>query len=175
MSNNSLAMTSALVKKLFIVENVSVSPFCTKLSQRVSFFLKVSTLFIITKIFVQILYFKLVQMAKYICQIRKLTHHIRPKEILLMESSFLSKTVLFLPWPQQDAKELLFDSNLTSAWRKGSCFENILSFHTVFQSGVESRVDLEFHWQFSLHYLAHFQISSLLSLQLNAPDGLCNE
>ena len=69
MSNNSI-----LVKKLFKVENISVSPFCTKLSQCTSFFLNASVLFLSTKIFVQNPGIKLVHIAKYIRQTCKLTH-----------------------------------------------------------------------------------------------------
>jgi len=55
------------------------------------------TLFLSTKKFVQNPSSKLVKMAKYIRQIRKLTRpQFHPKEILLMESSFLLKSVLFL-------------------------------------------------------------------------------
>jgi len=70
MSNNSLAMASTLVKKCFKVENISVSPFCTKLSQTAGYFLNASVLFLSAKILVQIPCIELVQMAKYIRQIR---------------------------------------------------------------------------------------------------------
>jgi len=52
-------MTSILVKKVFEVESISVSPFCTKLSQTAGFLLIASVLFLSTKIFVQILCIKL--------------------------------------------------------------------------------------------------------------------
>jgi len=98
MSDNSLPMTSTLVKKSFEVENISVSPFCTKLSQTPSFFLIASVLLLSTKVFVQFLCIELDQMAKIcppITQANSSTFH--PKEIMLMKSSFLLKIVLFLP------------------------------------------------------------------------------
>jgi len=52
----------------------SLTKICTKLSQRASFFLKASVLFLSAKIFVQDPGMKLVQMAKYMRQLRKLTH-----------------------------------------------------------------------------------------------------
>jgi len=96
MSNNSLALTSTLVKKSIKVVNISVSPICTKPSQRTSFFLNACVFIFSTKISVQNPGIKLIQMAKYIRQIPKLTLTLHAKEILLIESSFLLKTVLFL-------------------------------------------------------------------------------
>jgi len=100
----------------------------------------------------------------------RLLIHISYKWTLLIKSSFLLKTVLFLPWAQQDMKQLILNSHLTSVWSMSSCYEFILS-HCVF--------NLEFKGQLQIS-LAIFTslfstFSKSLSLQFNAPDGLCNE
>jgi len=53
MSKNSLALTSALVNKLLKVGNISVPPFCTKLSESASFFVNTSVVFLSAKMLVQ--------------------------------------------------------------------------------------------------------------------------
>jgi len=53
MFNNSLAFNIRTCQHLFKVENISVYPFCTKLSQSSSFFLNTSVVFLSAKLFVQ--------------------------------------------------------------------------------------------------------------------------
>jgi len=99
MYNNSLAMTSTLVEKRLKVKNI-----CISLIAQSYPWLSASFLFLSTKIFEQNACrdrcIKLVQieMTKYICQIRKLTHpHFIQKKFA--EGEFLSlKSVMFLPW-----------------------------------------------------------------------------
>jgi len=103
--------------------NISVSPFCTKLFQTARFFLNASVLFLSAKIFVQNLDINLIQMARYIRQIRKLTH-----SHCIIESSFLLQFVLFLPWAQERGERTRrLDRQLTSVGRRCSYRESILS------------------------------------------------
>jgi len=120
MSNNSLTMTSTLVKKSFKVKNISVSPAQSYRKEPASLWMPLSCF----------------SVPKYLCktpaevyqacsngkiyppntQAYSSTFH--PKENPLMGSSFLKKTVLFLPWAQQDAEELSLLIAILHLYRK---------------------------------------------------------
>jgi len=158
MSNNSLTLTSTLVKKSFDIENISVSLFCTKLFQCTSFFLNASILFLSAEILVQNPGIKLVQMAKYIRQICTPTIHISTKrnsanwEFPSLKNCFVS--------PLSSRKR----RKNSPFWQVSYCCmdgEDVHDanpyFRTVF-SFSSSSVGFEFHWQFSRRPFARFQI-----------------
>jgi len=137
MSNNSLAFNIRTCQQLFKVENNSVHPFCTKLSQSASFFWNTSVVFLSAKIFVQNRCRDLLSLFKWRNtyssdpDYANLPTHISFKqnsangEFLFLKNCFVSH----LTSTRRERTRLL-ERHLTSVWRRYSNCETIFS-HSV--------------------------------------------
>ena len=151
-------MTSTLVNKSFKVENISVSAFCTELSQTTSFFLMCLSCFPVERYLCKTPALSLFKCQNISAKYASLLNHISSKrnsanwDFPALKNWFVS----FLSSTRREELDLLTVILLLYA-------EDVrganLYFHVTHVFTVELRVEFEFHWRFSQRHLARFQIS----------------